>query len=85
VQEYEEQRRVEASPQGDSEKIALSYALRLRGQGKSLEEIAAGLKADAGIDVSPAAVDDMLRRAAGPAASERGADPAFFTGTMGGG
>ena len=79
-----EQRLVEG-PETETERAALRALVRLRGEGKSVEEIAAGVKAETGLELSPAAVDRVLRQVAGPAVPGSGADPDYFTGYLGGG
>jgi len=79
-----EQRLIER-PETDAERAALRALVRLRGEGKSLEEIAAGVKEASGIELSAEAVDRVLRRVAGPVARESGDDPEYFTGYLGGG
>jgi hypothetical protein len=78
-----EQRLVE--PRGEEDVAALRCVLRLRGEGKSLEGIAAGLRAETGLDLAPDAVDRVLRLVAGPAARAEGGDPDYFSGYLGGG
>jgi hypothetical protein len=73
------------APSGDVERTALRSLLRLRSAGKSLDEIAAGLRAETGLELSPAAVDRVLRRIAGPVPREEGGDPEYFSGYLGGG
>jgi hypothetical protein len=79
-----EQRLIER-PETDAERAALRALVRLRSEGKTLEEIAAGVKETSGIELSAEAVDRVLRRVAGPVAREDGGDPAYFTGYLGGG
>jgi hypothetical protein len=79
-----EQRLIER-PETDAERTALRALVRLRGEGKTLEEIAAGVKEASGIELSAEAVDRLLRRVAGPVVPESGGDPAYFTGYLGGG
>jgi hypothetical protein len=78
-----EQRLIQAPADAETAE-ALRCLLRLRGEGKSAEEIAAGLAA-AGHELSPAAVERVLREIAGPAAAGEGADPEYFSGYLGGG
>lgn len=79
------ERRLTAAGSGDIERKAVACLLRLRGEGRSVEEIAAAATAETGLSLTPAEVDRVLRHVAGPAADDRGADPAYFSGTMGGG
>jgi hypothetical protein len=79
------ERRLVEAPSGDTERAALRCLLRLRSEGKPLEEIAAGLRAETGLELSPAAVDRVLRRIAGPVPREEGGDPEYFSGYLGGG
>jgi hypothetical protein len=80
------ERRIVEPPEGDAEaRAALRCLLRLRGEGKPLGEIAAGLAAETGSTLPPEAVDRILRRVAGPAAGGEGADPEYFSGHLGGG
>ena len=51
------ERRLSNVPRTDEERAALRGLLRMRSEGKSLDEIAAGLKAEVGLELSPAAVD----------------------------
>jgi hypothetical protein len=60
--------------------------VRLRSEGKPPVVIAAALKAETGLELSPEAVERVMGRVAGPAAPEgEGGDPAFFSGYLGGG
>lgn len=79
------ERRLVEGPETDQERTALRALIRLRGEGKPVEEIAAGLEAESGIRLSPEAVDRVLRQVAGPAPRESGGDPDYFTGQLGGG
>jgi hypothetical protein len=79
------ERKLVEAPEGEREQAALRCLLRLRGEGKPALEIAAGLKAETGVELSPEAVDRVLRRVAGPAARETGGDPEYFSGYLGGG
>jgi hypothetical protein len=79
------ERRIVAAAGGEEERAALRCLPRLRGEGRSLEEIAAGLRAETGLELSPAAVDRVLRRIAGPVPREQGGDPEYFSGYLGGG
>ncbi len=79
------ERRLSDIPKTDEERAALRGLLRMRSEGKSLDEIAAGLKAEVGLELSPAAVDRVLRRIAGPVPSKEGGDPEYFGGYLGGG
>jgi hypothetical protein len=79
------ERRIVEGPMGEEERAALRCLLRLRSEGRPLEDIAAGLKAEAGLVLAPEAVDRVLRQVAGPVPREEGGDPAFFTGYLGGG
>ncbi len=67
------------------ERAGLRCLLRMRSEGKSEEEIAAGLKAETGFELSPEAVDRVLRRIAGPVPRKKGGDPEYFSGYLGGG
>jgi hypothetical protein len=65
---------------------ALTCLVRLRSEGKPPAEIAAALKAETGLELSPEAVEHVMRQVAGPAAPQaEGGDPAFFSGYLGGG
>ena len=79
------ERKLVEAPDGERERAALACLVRMRGEGKSVEEIAAGLKAETGAELSPDAVDRVLRRVAGPAPRETGGDPEYFSGYLGGG
>ncbi len=79
------ERRLMEQPETEAERAALRSLMRLRGEGKSVEEIAAGVKEETGLELSPAAVDRVLRAVAGPAVAGSGADPEYFTGYLGGG
>jgi hypothetical protein len=79
------ERRIVEGPMGEAERTALRCLMRLRSEGKSLEAIAAGLKAETGLELAPAAVDRVLRQVAGPVPREDGGDPEFFSGHLGGG
>lgn len=80
------ERRIVEPAEGDAEAgAALRCLMRLRGEGKDLAEIAAGLEAETGTALAPEAVDRILRRVAGPAAGGEGADPDYFSGYLGGG
>ena len=79
------ERKLVDAPEGEREQAALRCLLRLRGEGKPVEDIAAGLKAETGVELSPDAVDRVLRRIAGPAPREAGGDPEYFSGYLGGG
>ena len=80
------ERRIIEPAEDDAEaRAALQCLLKLRGEGKPLEEIAMGLKAETGIALPPDAVDRVLRRVAGPAVGGEGADPEYFSGYLGGG
>jgi hypothetical protein len=83
--ESELERSLVEAPSGDAERAALRCLLRLRSEGKSLDEIAAGLQAETGLELTPAAVDRVLRRIAGPVPREEGGDPEYFSGYLGGG
>jgi hypothetical protein len=72
-------------PQGAEDREALACLLRLRSESRPLPEIAAGLRAETGLDLSPGAVDLVLREVAGPAPRTEGGDPECFTGYLGGG
>ena len=79
------ERRLSDVPRTDDERAALRGLLRMRSEGKSLDEIAAGLKAETGFELSPEAVDRVLRRIAGPLPRKEGGDPEYFSGYLGGG
>lgn len=79
------ERKLVEAPETEEERAALRCLLRLRGEGKSKEEIAAGLEAETGLALSPDAIDRVLREVAGPAAEKTGADPEYFSGYLGGG
>ena len=65
---------------------AQTSLVRLRSEGKPPAEIAAALKAETGLELSPEAVERVMRQVAGPAAPQaEGADPTFFSGYLGGG
>jgi hypothetical protein len=59
--------------------------VRLRSEGKSLDEIAMGLQAETGHRLATAAVEALMSRVAGPVPAQEGADPKFFSGYLGGG
>ncbi len=79
------ERRLVERPETEAERAALRALVRLRGEGRAVEEIAAGVKDASGLDLSPAAIDRVLRQVAGPLPRERGGDPDYFTGYLGGG
>lgn len=80
------ERRIAEPAEGDEEaRAALRCLLRLRGEGKTAPEIAAGLAAETGLELTPEAVERLLERVAGPVPNQEGGDPAYFTGCMGGG
>ena len=83
--EHDLERSLVEAPSGDAERAALRCLLRLRSEGKSLDEIAAGLQAETGLELTPAAVDRVLRRIAGPVPREMGGDTEYFGGYLGGG
>jgi hypothetical protein len=83
--EQDLERRLVEAPAGDAERAALRCLLRLRSEGRSVEEIAAGLEAETGWRLSPAAVDRVLRQVAGPAPRQEGGDSVYFSGYLGGG
>lgn len=84
--EEELERRIVEPPPGDEEaRGALRCLIRLRGEGRPVEAIAAAFRAETGLDLSAEAVGRVLARVAGPAAREEGADPAYFSGWLGGG
>jgi hypothetical protein len=72
-------------PESPQERAALRALVRLRSEGKSVDAIAAGVKTETGIELSTATVDRILREVAGPAPREKGGDPEFFSGYLGGG
>jgi hypothetical protein len=78
-----EQRLIQPRTEGDA--AALRCLVRLRGEGNSLDAIAAGLRAETGLDLAPDAIDRVLRRVAGPVARAEGGDPEYFSGYLGGG
>jgi hypothetical protein len=47
--------------------------------------IAAGLRAETGMDLATDVIDRVLRRVAGPVARAEGGDPEYFSGYLGGG
>jgi hypothetical protein len=51
----------------------------------SLDVIAAGLRAETGMDLATDVIDRVLRRVAGPVARAEGGDPEYFSGYLGGG
>lgn len=80
------ERRIVAPPPGDEEAAgALRCLMRLRGEGKAAPEIAAGLEAETGLVLGADAVARVLAAIAGPAPSEEGGDPRYFSGWLGGG
>ena len=58
---------------------------RLRSEGKTLEDIAAALRAETGVELPAAEVEALMQRVVGPMPGEEGADPRFFSGHLGGG
>jgi hypothetical protein len=73
-------------PRDEAGRRALRCLVRLRSEGKEPAAIAAALKAETGLELSPEAVERVMRRVAGPAAPQgEGGDPAFFSGYLGGG
>jgi hypothetical protein len=84
--DMEAERRIVEPPPGDEKaRAALRCLVRLRGEGRPADEIAAGLEAETGWRLSPETVERILRRIAGPTPREDGGDPRFFTGWLGGG
>ena len=83
--EHELERKILETPDDPEARTALACLVRLRGEGKTVEAIAAGLAAETGLVLEPAAVDRVLRRLAGPAPRQEGGDPAYFSGYLGGG
>ena len=81
----DEQVRRFLQPQTEKDVAALRCLLRLRGEGATLEEIAARLQAETGVALPPAAIDVVLRRVAGPAPRAEGGDPNYISGYLGGG
>ena len=79
------ERKIVEGTGGEEVQAALRCLLRLRSEGRTLEEIAAGLEAETGQVLSPAAVDRVLRQVAGPAPRQEGGDPDYFSGWLGGG
>lgn len=79
------ERRLVEAPETEQERAALRCLVRLRGEGRPVEEIAAGLRTETGLELSPDAVDRVLRQVAGPAPRETGGDPDYFSGYLGGG
>lgn len=80
-----EERIVEPAAEDEAARVALRWLVRLRGEGRPLQEIAAGLEAATGLKLAPDAVKRILERVAGPVPHEEGGDPRYFTGWMGGG
>jgi hypothetical protein len=72
-------------PASEADRVALACLMRLRSEGRSLDEIADGLRAETGLAVSPEALDQVLRRVAGPVPCADGGDPEYFSGYLGGG
>jgi hypothetical protein len=72
-------------PRSEDDAAALRCLMRLRGEGNSLDQIAAGLRAETGMDLAADAIDRVLRQVAGPAARAEGGDPEYFSGYLGGG
>ena len=72
-------------PRNEDDAAALRCLMRLRGEGNSLDGIAAGLRAETGMDLATDAVDRVLRQVAGPVARAEGGDPEYFSGYLGGG
>jgi hypothetical protein len=79
------ERRIVAAAGGEEERAALRCLPRRRDEGRSLEEIAAGQRAETGLELPPPAVDRVPRRVAGPVPRREGSDPACFSGHLGGG
>lgn len=79
------ERKLIDAPETEEEREALRSLMRLRGEGRTVEEIAAGLKAETGLELSPDAVDRVLKAIAGPTPRETGGDPEYFSGYLGGG
>jgi len=77
-----EQRLIE--PRTEDDAVALRCLMRLRGEGNSPGEIAAGLRAETGMDLAADVIDRVLRQVAGPAARAEGGDPEYFSGYLGG-
>jgi uncharacterized protein with GYD domain len=67
------------------EQAAVDCMLRARSEGKSLPEIAEAVRIETGLELTPEAVDRILREAAGPVPRREGGDPEFFSGYLGGG
>ena len=55
-------------PRSEDDAAALRCLMRLRGEGNSLDEIAAGLRAETGMDLATDVIDRVLRQIAGPVA-----------------
>jgi hypothetical protein len=72
-------------PRAEADRKGLACLLRLRSEGHSLDEIAAGLRAETGLVLPPETVDRVLRQVAGPVPRAEGGDPEYFTGYLGGG
>ena len=72
-------------PGSQEERKGLATLLRLRSEGRALDEIATGLRAETGLVLPPEAIDRVLRQVAGPIPRSEGGDPEFFTGYLGGG
>ena len=83
--EHDLERKILETPGDPEAQAALHCLIRLRGEGKTVEAIAAGLAAETGIQLTPDAVDRILRQVAGPAPRQEGGDPAYFSGYLGGG
>ena len=72
-------------PRSEDDAAALRCLMRLRGEGNSLDEIAAALRAETGMDLATDVIDRVLRQIAGPVARAEGGDPEYFSGYLGGG
>ena len=79
------EQRIIAGPKDPKERAVLRCLMRLRSEGKSAEEIAAEIESETGLALAPAAVDRILREVAGPVPREKGGDPEYFSGYLGGG
>jgi hypothetical protein len=72
-------------PSNETDRAALACLLRLRSEGKSLDEIVAGLAVETGLTLAPMTLDRVLQQVAGPVPRAEGGDPEYFSGYLGGG
>lgn len=70
---------------GEQEQAARRCLVRLRSEGRPLEEMPAALLAETGVSLSAEAIERVLSEIAGPVPEEEGGDPRFFSGYLGGG